>query len=83
VKRSTCALKFGSPCGAGLTASTPKMPTPLSASQCTLSTCSPGIGRLTRRPELPLAFALRTEDVRTKVAYGINPDLAWLSLSAL
>ena len=24
----------------------------------------------------------RTEDVRTKVA-GINPDLAWLSLSAL
>ena len=36
------AWKLGSPSGAGLTASTPNMPMPRSASQCTLSTARPG-----------------------------------------
>ena len=40
--RARCAWKFGSPSGAGLTASTPNMPMPWSASQCTLSTAKPG-----------------------------------------
>ena len=40
--QAMCALKLGSPSGAGLTASTPNMRMPLSASQCTASTWESG-----------------------------------------
>ena len=40
--QAMCAWKFGSPSGAGLIASTPNMPMPRSASQCTDSSARPG-----------------------------------------